>query len=493
MVNHIILAISTLPPKIKENTFQYPENQSYRIENCKSQLEPIPRLMMQMHPGEEEQFIIYELCSTQTLVEVEIDKEKGSAKGFFEERIKGCPEMGNRKVEFREIAIEDLRNPYAAVKEVIHQVRENYLASGSGNRLWVDTHGGMRDVAQIFSAILSLLKVDGIIPEQILGVEHGDENIIVDQKGAFDIFEYVTGMNDFINFGSAQVLEKYYLSIYDEKTDPDQKKVHGILKAMTKISDGTQLCDPKSYKEGILALRKTIREISEDPLLGIFADYIRKDYGEALIPSDPSKLHGDVPPLAIVERCLNKGLYQQALTFLESMMPEEFVKSKCLYIDDQDKQAVTDQKKNDRKHYLTDEHYLFDEYLNAEIIYAGGTSIPRGKKPAIWAIGELYKIHENSQGQKIGLWPRSFKIYQTLPVMHIGGKKKRDRQDADLINVKTTLLAKDLVIFLRLLQIHKVLKQCRNLFNHCNGERPHIKEIDRVLRLYILYAKKVLK
>ena len=189
MKNHIILAMSTLPATINETTFTFikEDGEEIKIEKCRSQLEPIPRLMMQMSDANDE-FIIYALCSTATKVKpdriIEVinsnEKVNVSAWEYFESRINDY----NNNVKYEVIDMDDLSNPYQAIAEVIKKVRENY--EDGADRLWVDTHGGLRDVAQIFSALISLLKVDNIVPKEILGVEYG-KNLIVSQKEAFSI------------------------------------------------------------------------------------------------------------------------------------------------------------------------------------------------------------------------------------------------------------------------------------------------------------------
>lgn len=532
MKNHIILAMSTLPANIKKSTFSFikEDGKEIVIEDCKSQLEPIPRLMMQMS-DENDEFIIYALCSTATMAKPD-DKNKVyddnkevtiSAWDYFKERIKAY----NNNVKYKEIKLDNLSNPYQAIAEVINSVRENYKESE--DRLWVDTHGGLRDIAQIFSALISLLKVDNIVPDEIFGVEFG-KNLIISQKEAFNIFEYVSGMNDFINFGSAEVLKKYY-------EGKKNKNVEEILNAMDEIAEGTQLCDPDKYTNGIKDLRESIKDIEDEPLLGIFAEYIKRDYGEELIPKEPSKKDAQIPPLAIIERCLNKGLYQQALTFLESMMPEEYVNSKCIYAEENVLETVTRSRK-DNQWYLTDEHYLFDTYLR-QIEFEGDEEnrsnkgwkswkvrwneqkreeerIPKGKplESAICAIeilSKAYWLSNNSSNMDnyIINTPKMFKKYSLpeedvceafkviMPVkeeVKQGNKiKKLKRNNEVQIELKTKFRDDELVIFMRLLQIHKALKQCRNLFNHSNSNRPSIENIKNVLKLYIIFAKHVLQ
>ena len=85
MRNHIILEMSTLPKKINESTFVYRASaeSTYRIEECKGQLEPIPRLMLKKYSDDEE-FYIYILCSQKTIIDKQIiDDKEYTAVSFF--------------------------------------------------------------------------------------------------------------------------------------------------------------------------------------------------------------------------------------------------------------------------------------------------------------------------------------------------------------------------------------------------------------------------
>ena len=262
---------------------------------------------------------------------------------------------------------------------------------------------------------------------------------------------------------------------------------------MKKIAAGTQLCDPNKYTEGIKMLRSSIQRIGDDSLLSIFSEYIKKDYGEELIPSNADDNNRDIPPLAIVERCVEKGLYQQALTFLESMMPEEFVKKHCIYVEGNSLNQVKDAKGKDKKNYLSDEHYLFDIYLFHNVYYTEIGVIPNTYPRQQWAIEQLNRFYMEQSGEYFEKLPDGFKRYSYI--YNAISKKDRKTGEKKIIigDIKTKLSREDIPVFILLLQIHKALKECRNLFNHCNGTRPDITEIENVLRLYITYAKYILK
>lgn len=474
MRNHIILEMSTLPNGVenKNYNFFYKKNDGdvIKVEGCKGQLEPIPRLMMKCNPNDEE-FIIYAMCSHKTLAEeLTIADKKYTAISYFKERIENCAEVsnGNKKVRFVTVEIEDMRNPYKALTEVVNVLRDEYKES---DRLWIDTHGGLRDISQIISAMVSMLKVYSIVPEEIFGIEINftGESEIYSHKEAFNIFNYVSGMDDFVNFGSTRGLEKYY-------KDSKNETARVILSAMDKIAGGTQLCDPGMYTEGIEELRDSIANIHDDPLLSIFADYIKKDYGEELIPSEPELARKEVSPLAIIKRCVDKRLYQQALTFLESKMPGVYANKGFIFTKSMnDFIKERDEKK---KKYMAPENYLFDSLLY---------NITKNDKET----SNEAKIVEMSQYYEKGKRSINGGPFQKTNIVNMNNLFLYP--DGKKTQVMSKLKPSEEKIFIQLMYMHWELKRCRNLFNHGNSERPQINDIDNALKLYIMYAEELLK
>ena len=90
-------------------------------------------------------------------------------------------------------------------------------------RLYIDPHGGFREVSLVAEAVISLLKVEGIEVAGIYGIEHGQgkENKIVDGSAGFHIFDFVSGINEFINYGRANSLESFLKK--STRTDGEQE------------------------------------------------------------------------------------------------------------------------------------------------------------------------------------------------------------------------------------------------------------------------------
>ncbi len=148
-----------------------------------------------------------------------------------------------RRRGYHSIALQET-HPVTAIKAAVTHIRDVQHTANKNRQkisLYVDTHGGFRDVSLIMNAILSLLRQEKIKPRMICGVNTSTKHII-DQRYAFDIFSFVSGMNDFLNFGSADVIDDYY-KLHEETSG----EIEDVTTAMKEIAEGLQFCDISRY------------------------------------------------------------------------------------------------------------------------------------------------------------------------------------------------------------------------------------------------------
>ena len=324
----MLLAMSTLNTKrdgkdveLIENTFYYKNGgEDIQVKKCKGQLEPIVKYWLTQFPNKNTQILM--LCTEDTLTD-QNNFYHLTAVEFFKERIgEFCRTQGLNNADqndFFHIIKLNENDPDLGIQDAVQHIRAN---KGENAKLWIDTHGGFREVTLVMEAIVSLLKVDGIEPEKILGVQFGKIKRIVDQQKSFDMFDFVAGMNEFINYGRVNMLQANYNKRGD-KSSTEQV----ILNAMKAVSDGAEESDPKQYEDGLDALGEAVKQIgTTDTLLQIFKEYVVRSYGDLLNKETRTAL-------GIIKRCKEKGQYQQALVFIDTLMPEEFWKHHILYAD----------------------------------------------------------------------------------------------------------------------------------------------------------------
>lgn len=529
MVKHmLVLAMSTISKtaleKKEASTFRYKNDKGENIDipDCIGQLEPVPKLMLKELP--EGDIEIIALCTDETETAV-IEKTKNteaiSSIEFFENRMKECSQ---NRIHVKRVHCEEFSskegNKYteanSGITEAVEIIRKFYVAENHGE-LWVDLHGGFRDTAIMFVAILNLLKVDNIIPDRVLGVSFNREDSIhpiYNQERVMRIFDFVSGMNEFINYGSDRLLQEFY------KHDDDASN-KDILDAIHEISNGTQMCNPAGYRDGIKHLRELIGQTSSEEetsseegaseeetpsLLDMFSDYIKYDYGELLMSDNPSAV-------LIIERCLNKGLMQQALTFIESMMPDEFIKHRILTY------TVTSGNLDDvTSRYLSKDSNVFDNYTNKLCLFSlrdrntivsqkpnsrndFGQEIDNQDWQYIETINKVsspsnfngyMNAVKNRRNQAIPnillttLIPTNIENFSITKIERQHGETIRNTAEIHL----STSLPENMQPFAAVLfRLHKALKGCRNFYNHSNSTRPNLDNTKKAIQLYIEYAK----
>ena len=392
------------------------------------------------------------------------------------------------------------------------QVLRHYLKGNQSEPFWLDTHGGLRDIIHISNAIVSILREEEILPGKIYGIEHiGQRNRIMDVQSSFYIERFVNGIYDFIDYGRADSLQEYYRSTRDER-------IKNLLAAMQEISNGTQLCDPVGYTNGLKNLRAALDEIkdgSSNEYLYIFTDLIRRDYGVLA--------KGEYSTLDIIRRCYNKKLYQQALTFLETYMPSWYIEQKMVIYDRADDPYLKLRAIDKGSGYDAPENHLlfmlFAQMVDSNVLSTKGAV----DYYSTWERdGEMEKgltvertRFRKKKNEKVFISENGMKLSCKFDVPY---KKIKDRVNKDrylepffqkLTDENQSLNSSDLeswpsgkkeTVLIRtvlraermrnmaqdILVMHKALKDCRNKFNHAASEdRPENAKIIATLGVYI--------
>ncbi len=357
MKNIIVLALSTLP-STKLGTpepFDYTlEEEEIVVRECISQLEPVVRMIAEKQAGDLELLV---LCTPQvekaipfhtTLEPADILGDI-SALGYFILRLarkgiidslddlvidhendsQACFTLGkDRKVTFSLVRnIQETTGSDSCVLEgvdcLVKRIRELYDREECN--LYVAANGGFRDTFLIISGILSMLKLDGIAVDGIYSTDIS-RKAITDVRLSFDMFEFVSGLNEFDRYGDMETIERYFVKRMGEKVRHDD-----FLNAMRKLSDGLSFCNVVLYEEGLEDLSTLLgsatlqTEVMKRPEFSIFRNDIEHDYHDIL--------NGEFRYIEIIRRCLAKNRVVQALTFAEAKFSLDLYDHGILFFD----------------------------------------------------------------------------------------------------------------------------------------------------------------
>jgi len=515
MKSIILLAMSTLNANMNLNAegmqFSVANEQDLEIKDCRSQLEPVVRYFLKDKECTDEVDILM-LCTRPTLEEFipndkskyvnknGIELDKVSAVSFLKERIEECSEKGKKEITYKvfplyredgEIPVEidaeivlDKKNCnpdyLSGMRSVIKEIRTTVMNNNEESTetpFYIVSHGGLRDVILSLNAIISLMDGEGIRPTKICGTNTSNRTI-EDQRASFDIFRFVSGMQDFLNVGSVDTLQNYYKeSVYlysSDKKDAEEfnKK---LLNAMNKVSIGVQYSNPESYISGLDDLKKVLDTDAEDKFektsLGIFKDTIKKDFGVLLDPEKRTEVD-------MVERCINKKQYQQALTFLESELPQYYKKKGIISF------PGSDYKKSRERfnEFLSEVLKVRDKKKSPVLIIK--RFIEKKKEGKNWEEALIDKENWNENLEdNIEKYIKDWQCSKN-------NCRRNNKYDPDSIGDIYNFIEDILPI----LKMHKVLKLIRNSFSHSDGyERPEIREIDEYMRCYLKGLKKLVE
>lgn len=325
--NVVVMAMSTLAlgrrkegeiPKIPAYRFGYPGGPE-EGEEYYSQVEPSSKMILEKE-GSLDKIIILATKESKNDETFQYKDEirTMNAIDFYLERL----EITDReKVKIIDLAEENLT---PAISETINTIRSIWNESETNNKpkLWIDTQGGFRYISLVINAVISLLKTSGeerIEPRGIYSLNFTNGKPvkpIVDQTNTYQIFQFVSGINEFTRYGRAEQLMDYYESIHEEA--PKE------IVVMKNIAEAIQLCDMNAFDQFLKNLRKVVKDSdrSRQDFLSIFWEQIENDYGNLLKDSCTG--------IDIVEWFYEKKFYQQAITYIESKLPQEWVKRKLV-------------------------------------------------------------------------------------------------------------------------------------------------------------------
>lgn len=527
-MNVLILAMSTLPknPVSKSKAiWDGEDNKQIEIEYY-SQLEPITEMLIEQGNVPDEILI---LCTRKVYDARELLLKNGevewnyseniSAIEFYKKRIREylTNKQCEKNIKFTKIP-EDTKNyvdPMLAEskRQAVAEIAQKLLGLKSINqdeefKVWIDTQGGFRDISLFTNAVISLLRPSDIVPEAIYSLNPEKDNIwnISEQTEMYKIFDFVSGMNEFIEYGRADQLCQYYEAI--------GIKIPSIIESMKKIADAIMLCDMNAFDKALVEIRKNINQKTDDELLSVFIQQIKKDYG--IILAETASVQD------IVEWFHKKKLYQQTLTYIESKSLMEWQVNGILHFElNVRKYLENDSKRNKEKLKELEESYpnlyslSMDDFFSKEPSFLGNVFnahcgricfvTERRKDKRNKAIKAILK---NKKDEWNGLRKNQPRRDKKGEIIRKGNNKcewdknkyepifaeKIDEERDYYYTVQSRLASEDSLEVFKLILIYKIIKMERNQFNHMGTqERLKIEVLDQLIDEYVKISRKLYK
>lgn len=463
--------IETEQQILKENCLLYKGN---NIGRYFYQMEPI--LLLYKHLDLQIDEVIYLYTSkteeNKTFICDELELNT-SARAYFDKRVEvlfpGCKSEGVEEVDNQDVL---------TVKKVINRIRE--CCKAEDIQLVIDNHGGLRSTYILIQGIISLLKFEGINPDIIYTVEHDRDKSVGEIKRSNDISSFIAGMNEFLTYGRPNTLEAYY-----EGTGKEEK----LVKIMRDISDSIQLCQISDFDNSIKEMSEYIANYKEEGnYTDLFIESVKKSYGSLMDQKARNKVTNKI------KWCVDNDYIQQALTIIESQMPDEF----------------------ERRNVV---NYIYDDVENKEvkryrIVFSDGTrsEIEDGSIKLKDALENAKQDWERTINYAFVRWLQKncnseFDISESEDYDY----KNRDSGDSLMDRVREIYLSMDnrrqYIVKLgfkihddldirqvkNLFELHLALKAYRNQTNHSSGRnRPGVNAVKAAIYSYIDMADEMI-
>ena len=314
-MNILMLNLSTFPYDAEKKEYKsmvshpffylVPETGEQRSVEGIYQLDPVPNMLFK-EGIELDRAIVFSTAKTRIPKEIIADDYADgpiSEVEYFLRHLKSIMLQEDTKVEVIDI---NENQPEEAI-DAASRLIESWTANADAH-LYIDTHGGFRDTQLIEEAIIKLVTADRLETTVYSVHYEGSGKSFISEDKAIKIFDFVSGMNEFMNYGRIDSLLKYL----------DFESNRELLKPIIEISEGIQWSNLTSFENGIKHLRNYYKKDKkvDNIYLSMFEGRIRADYGGLLGDS----LNG----IDMLKWCLKKGFYQQALTVIEARIPYDF-------------------------------------------------------------------------------------------------------------------------------------------------------------------------
>lgn len=247
-----------------------------------------------------------------------------------------------------------------SVAEMAEKI-QNYAAEVKKNFgekicLHVDLTGGMRHINMMMLDIIRLLEYSGVKIGKIIYSNFNPRKkigTVEEVKNIYDLFQLISGVEEFINFGSVKVLKDYY------KKNSDKIKMSDALKnlvgAMENFAEAIKLCRYGQFKNSIEKLHDAINDFSADEnnlndvLMLRLIERIKQEYSMLIATRGQDDLK-------IIRWCVKKGYLQQALTLYTERIPEYIGENNFYAIAPQEykklQEKIADDNRNEAFYFL---------------------------------------------------------------------------------------------------------------------------------------------
>lgn len=225
---------------------------------------------------------ILALCSETVRKKAVVEMPDGSTcttLEYFRDALRrvGIPEERLVVIEVPD-SMDDEKKQFQAISQLLEKINE-------GDTLSIDLSGGMRDTAMLLvTAARCMRDLRKVETRRVIYAElRGEEPVAHDRTQLYDLFDFVTAMDEFFSTGTAQKLKRYLWS--EGEKDP---VLHTLLTRINQFSEDLALCRVQKLNDDLnqidQALKKTPKKSQNltDLFFRLLKDRFSTEFAELL-------------------------------------------------------------------------------------------------------------------------------------------------------------------------------------------------------------------
>lgn len=234
---------------------------------------------------------------------------------YFRQHV--LPAANIRDDHFFPIPVPDSMNEDSQAK-AIQDIVKNV---NTGDTLYIDLSGGMRDTAMLLVAVARYLRDLRDVNAHVRYTEMGGGKsfIVRDSDKLYDLFDLISATDEFFATGRTGRLSGYL-----RVSAVSSPKTATLLNSIEKFSEDLLLCNAARLLDDISALKAALTDVLKDTnvtrnkLDTLLYDLLNEGFKKEFRNLDKKKARA-LPTL--VRWCLNHDMFQQAFTLLSEQMP----------------------------------------------------------------------------------------------------------------------------------------------------------------------------
>lgn len=338
--NVLLLALSAFSgekdslnrPLLKPSLFSYSgsliaKQPKLQVTNCYYQLDPIPKLLRTLNIPLDKVIV---LATNTTKAPIDIAIAGGnsysavSPLSFFQ-TVSLHNSFRESQAEASTMIIDlDEYAPQSAIQDAAKAIQE--LAGESSLNLYIDNHGGFRDIQMITEAITTLIATPQI-HTHFFNVRYSNREKYITDDTSTQIFDLVSGVKELSLYGRMESLSKYANGSSPKLVQP-----------LNAIAESILWCDAEKFFPEVMKLKNYFDNPASpsdtNNFIALFEKQVYNDFEPLFKTIDK---YNELDAIATMRWCIKKGLYQQAITVLESKMADTLCHRGIIEIDAEEK------------------------------------------------------------------------------------------------------------------------------------------------------------